>query len=194
MVGVENPTSYSLVEENGRTVVKAAAEGSASALVRSMRVNPTEFQVLVWRWKVMNILSGGSVLTDKNANCPARLYVTFDYDAGRLGLMDRLKYWSAKVIYGKAPPLRVLNYVWANTTSVGAAGENPRTDWIAIFVLESGSDKLGRWATERRNLRDDYVAAFKEEPGLITGFAIMTDTEHTGERAIAYYGDITLVK
>jgi hypothetical protein len=49
---------------------------------------------------------------------------------------------------------------------------------------------LQQWITEKRNVREDYKKAFGEEPTMISGLAIMTDTDNTGESAIAWYGDI----
>ncbi|MGO8989997.1 MAG: DUF3047 domain-containing protein [bacterium] len=60
--------------------------------------------------------------------------------------------------------------------------------------LESGADKLNQWVNEDRNVYEDYKKAFGEEPPMISGVAIMTDTDNTGESAIAYYGDIVFGK
>jgi hypothetical protein len=48
--------------------------------------------------------------------------------------------------------------------------------------------------TEERNVLEDYRKAFGEDPPLINGVAIMTDTDNTGESAVAYYGDIWFKK
>lgn len=37
---------------------------------------------------------------------------------------------------------------------------------------------------------DDFRAAFGEDPGQVTGVAVATDTDNTGESATAFYGDI----
>ena len=39
-------------------------------------------------------------------------------------------------------------------------------------------------------MAEDYRRAFGEEPGRITSVAVMTDTDNTGESALAYFGDI----
>ncbi len=44
--------------------------------------------------------------------------------------------------------------------------------------------------TEKRHIHEDYKLAFGEEPPMISGVAIMTDTDNTRESAIAWYGDI----
>ena len=63
-----------------------------------------------------------------------------------------------------------------------------------MIVVESGPAKLNTWITEERNVYEDYKRAFGEEPPMISGVAIMTDTDNTGESAEAYYGDIVLKK
>ena len=67
---------------------------------------------------------------------------------------------------------------------------NTYTDKVIMFVVESGKEKLNTWVSEERNVYEDYKKAFGEEPPVISGVAIMTDTDNTGESAAAYYGDI----
>ena len=71
---------------------------------------------------------------------------------------------------------------------------NSYTDKVMMFVVESGAGKLQQWVAERRNVYEDYKKAFGDEPAMISGVAIMTDTDNTGESAIAWYGDITFSK
>jgi hypothetical protein len=47
---------------------------------------------------------------------------------------------------------------------------------------------------EERNIYRDYVSYFGEDPPDVIAIAIMTDTDNTGEEAVAYYGDITLCR
>ena len=46
------------------------------------------------------------------------------------------------------------------------------------------------WKEEERNVFEDYIKAFGEIPSLISGVAIMTDSDNTGESAVSFYGDI----
>ena len=59
-----------------------------------------------------------------------------------------------------------------------------------MIVVRSGPQGVGTWMEEERNIYEDYKKAFDGEPPMINGVAIMTDTDNTGESAIAYYGDI----
>jgi hypothetical protein len=71
---------------------------------------------------------------------------------------------------------------------------NPYTDRVIMIVVESGEAKLNQWVKEERNIYEDYKKAFKEEPPAISGIAIMTDTDNTGESVTAFYGDIIFKK
>jgi hypothetical protein len=68
--------------------------------------------------------------------------------------------------------------------------DNAFTDFAKMIVVRSGPADLGRWVQEERNVYEDYKKAFEEEPPMINGVAIMTDTDNTKEAATAYYGDI----
>jgi len=63
-----------------------------------------------------------------------------------------------------------------------------------MIAVQSGSEHINTWQVEVRNIYEDYEAAFGEKPGRITGIALMTDTDNTGESATAYYGDISLCR
>lgn len=56
----------------------------------------------------------------------------------------------------------------------------------------SGSHDRGR--KRPGQVYEDYKMAFGEEPLMISGVAIMTDTDNTKEQATAYYGDILFKK
>ncbi len=187
---IEKHTNYTLVKDNGTVVVKAVAEASASGLVREIKINPKEYPIVQWRWKVMNILKKGDVHQKQGDDYPARIYITFEYDPSKLSLFEKTKYETIRLLYGEYPPLAAINYIWESKAPVGTMVPNPFTNRVMMFVVESGSAKLDRWANEERNVYEEYKKAFKEEPPMISGVAIMTDTDNTGESATAYYGDI----
>jgi hypothetical protein len=63
-----------------------------------------------------------------------------------------------------------------------------------MIVVESGATRLNEWVSYERNLYEDFKKAFGYEPPMISGVAIMTDTDNTGESTIVYYGDIMFRK
>ena len=187
-------THYSLVKDGARIVVKATSQASSSGLTREIQIDPKEYPIIQWQWKASNILKAGNVAKKEGDDYPARIYVTFQYDSQKVGLFGKAKYEAAKLIYGRYPPLGAINYIWESRAPVGTAVPNPFTDQVHMIVVESGSSKLNTWITEERNVYEDYRRAFGEEPPMISGVAIMTDTDNTNESAEAYYGDIAFKK
>jgi hypothetical protein len=192
--GIKNTTRYSLVREEETTVVKAIANRSASGLTREITIDPKEYPWVQWRWKVTNLLQKGDVRSKQGDDYPARLYITFAYDPTRLSVFQKLKYEAVKLLYGDYPPLAAINYIWDGRTPEGKMVSNAYTDRVMMIVVESGPARLNQWVAETRNLYEDYRQAFGEEPPPISGVAIMTDTDNTGESATAYYGDIVFKK
>jgi len=187
-------TTYHLVKDGDRVAVKAASQASSSGLTKEILIDPKEYPIIQWQWKVSNVLKSGDVAKKEGDDYPARIYVTFQYDSQKVGLFGKAKYEAAKLIYGQYPPLGAINYIWESRAPVGTAVPNPYTDQVYMIVVETGSTKLNTWITEERNVYEDYKRTFGEDPPMISGVAIMTDTDNTGESAMAYYGDIVFKK
>jgi hypothetical protein len=191
---IERHTTYTLVKDDNTVVIKAVAGTSASGLTREIKINSKEYPIVQWRWKVMNILKKGDVHKKEGDDYPARIYITFEYDPSKLSFFEKAKYEAIRLLYGEYPPLAAVNYIWESKAPVGTMVPNPYTDRVMMFVVESGSTKLNQWVNEERNIFEDYKKAFGQEPPMISGIAIMTDTDNTGESATAYYGDIVFRK
>jgi hypothetical protein len=187
---IEKMTRYSLVRDGDQVVVKAVSEASASGLIREVKIDPKEFPVLQWRWKVGNILKKGNVKSKEGDDYPARIYITFEYDPKKLNFFEKTKYNTYRILYGQYPPLRAINYIWESTAPKGTAVPNPYASRVLMIVVESGPEKLDQWVSEERNVLEDYKKFFGEDPPMISGVALMTDTDNTSEAAIAFYGDI----
>ncbi len=186
-------TEYVLVRDGDQVVVKATSEASASGLTKEVSINPKDYPMVRWRWKVENLLQRSDVSRKDGDDYPARLYITFAYDPEHVSFGKKLKYKAGRVLFGDIP-IGALNYIWETKTPVGTMIENAYTDFAQMIVVESGPSKVGTWVEEERNIYDDYTNAFGEEPPLINGVAIMSDTDNTKERAIAFYGDIAFRK
>jgi hypothetical protein len=191
---IDRHTTYTLIKEGTEVVVRAIAESSASGLVREIKINPKQYPIVQWRWKVRNILKKGDVRRKEGDDYPARIYITFEYDPGKLGFFEKAKYEAVRLLYGQYPPIGAINYIWESKVPNGTMVPNPFTDRVIMIVVESGESKLNQWVSEERNIYEDYKKAFGQEPPMISGIAIMTDTDNTGESATAYYGDILFKK
>ncbi|MDH3689115.1 MAG: DUF3047 domain-containing protein [Gammaproteobacteria bacterium] len=189
---ISRHSEYRLVKDANAVVLQARSNASASALAKEISVDPAEYPILEWSWKVTNLLENADLGRKRGDDHPARLYVTFDYDPKQVGIFQRLKYKILRMIYGRYPPIGALNYVWSSKAPAGAMGPNPYTSRVVMVVLESGPEKVGRWVREQRNIYEDYKKAFGKDPTKVSGVALMTDTDNTGESATTYYGDIFL--
>jgi len=187
---IKQHTRYTLVADNGVTVVQATSNASASGLIRDMKINPKTYPVITWLWKVTKIYKKAEVADKKRNDCPARIYIAFKYDPGRMGFFEKLKFQVAKTLYGEYPPMAALNYIWASKAPVGTVTPDPYTDRSMLIVVQSGRKKLNRWIEEERNVYEDYIKAFGHDPPSISGIAIMVDSDNTEESAISFFGDI----
>ena len=191
---IDEHTEYSLVEDDGTVVVKAVSHGSSSGLTREVTIDPELYPIVEWRWKIENVLQKGDVTTKQGDDYPARLYITFAYDESKIDFLDQAQYELARALHGKYPPTGAITYIWESRSPIGTMVPNPYTDRAKMIVIESGEAKVGQWVAESRNLYEDYQKAFGDDPPPVSGVAVMTDTDNTGESAVAYYGDIVFRK
>ncbi len=191
---IRSHTRYALVDDGGRTVLRADSEASASGLTKMVTIDPNRHPVLTWEWKVSNTLEKGDVTRRSGDDYAARIYVTFEEGSDQRSFLERTKQTAIKALYGLAPPSAALSYVWGNRAQVGSFHPNAYTDRCIMIVVESGSQHVNQWRTIQRNVAQDFRHAFGTDPPPIIGVAIMTDTDNTGESVTAWYGDITLTQ
>jgi hypothetical protein len=163
-------TAYRPVVEEGRPAVKAESRATASALIYKISLDPKAYPRLSWSWKIVNTIDKGDERTKAGDDYAARVYVVF----------PSALFWRT----------RAVNYIWANRLSPGAFLPNAFTGNAVMVAVESGDGNAGRWIDEERDLVEDYRRAFGEDPPAIGAVAIMTDTDNTGEEAVAWYGAI----
>ena len=109
--------------------------------------------------------------------------IAFEYDPSKVGLFERAKFGTIKLLYGQYPPLRAINYIWESKAPKGTMVSNPYTDRVMMIVVESGGDHLNQWVAEERNIYEDYKRAFGEEPPMISGIAI--DARYRQHRGVS---------
>jgi hypothetical protein len=95
------------------------------------------------------------------------------------------------MLYGRYPPGLAINYVWESRLPVGTVLDSAYTSRVKIVVVRSGAAEAGRWVGETRDVYEDYRRIVGGEPPRIVGVALMTDTDDTKDRAVAYYDAIT---
>ena len=63
-----------------------------------------------------------------------------------------------------------------------------------MIVLQSGAARANQWVTESRDVAADFRAAFGSDAPRVTGVAVGSDTDNTGERVTTWFGDLTIVQ
>ncbi|MFC4257749.1 DUF3047 domain-containing protein [Marinobacter lacisalsi] len=189
---IERHTRYTLVTDNGRQVVEARADDSASGMIARVSLVPGDSLTLRWSWKVANVLEDGDARRKSGDDYPARIYVAFEFEPDKAGWFERARRKTVSTLFGEELPGRALNYIWANRLPRGEIIANPYTDDTMMIAVNSGQDQASQWVTVERDIVADYRRAFGSEPPGLLGVAIMTDTDNTGDTAKAWYGDIIL--
>ena len=187
---IKRQTRYSLVRDADTTVLRADAEASMASVMHPLNFDPRDHPVVEWRWKITHLLRKSNLATKAGDDFPARFYVLFDYDIARLPFATRTKIRVARALFGEEVPLAVLCYVWDGKSIQGATAWSAYTDRVRVIVAQSGDAQVNQWVTLRRNIVDDFRAAFGEDPPRVSGVAVATDTDNTGESVTAFYGDI----
>ncbi len=190
---IDAHTRYSIEKhEQTGSVLKAMSNGSASGLIWKIMFNVNESNHLKWKWKVSNVFEKGNAKTKSGDDYPIRIYVIFEYDPKTAGFWESALYESAKLIYGEYPPHSSLNYIWANRDHEETIIPNSYTDKAQMILLEKGVKHVGEWMVEEVDVLEDYQRAFGENPPSKASLAIMSDSDNTGETAVAWLDYIEL--
>lgn len=165
-------TEYTIIQVDGRKALRAVSKNAASGLVRKIEKNPAEYPILRWSWKIEHTLKREDGTKKSGDDFAARVYVVF----------PQVLFWKT----------RAINYVWSAKLPKGTAIPNAYTANAVMVAVESGDGKAGTWVNEERNIFEDYTRFFGENPPSLGAVALMSDTDNTGDEAVAYFGDIFL--
>ena len=165
---IKGSTSYTL--EDG--ALKAHSVKAASGKIKKLSIDVHKYPKITWSWRIDHVLKREDIKQKSGDDFAARVYVLF----------PRTFFWR----------MRAINYVWAAKMPKGSEAPSPYTKNSVIVAVESGDEGAGKWVSEERNIYEDYKRIYGEEPPLLGGVAIMTDTDDTQDEATAWYGDITL--
>ncbi len=165
-------TDYRLTTLDGHTVLKAVSAAQASGLYREISVDLNRTPFLNWSWRIDQTLGPLNEKTKGGDDYPARVYVI---------VSGGIAFWRT----------RSVNYVWASSIPQGRRWPNAYAGAaVQMIALRSGDREAGTWVQEKRNVREDLKNFFGEAINRIDAVALMSDTDNSGGRAVAYYGDI----
>ena len=165
-------TDYQIIQLDGKTVLKAVSNSSASGLFKEQRIDLYKTPYLNWSWRIENRLGKLNEQTKSGDDYAARVYVVID--GGWI-------FWNT----------RAINYVWASNTKKGEIWPNAFAgDHAMMIALRSADDQLRTWRSEKRNILQDLQRLFGDRIRFIDAVAVMTDTDNAKGKATAFYADI----
>jgi len=186
---------FSLVRDEGATVLRAHASSAGGSLVHRVDVDPKGKPRLAWRWKIDHVVQSGDLNRPEGDDYAARVYVMFDLPVSELPFGLRAKVRLARLLHREVPAAAIC-YVWDNRQPVGTMRPNTHVGNVRMIVLRSGSEGAGKWAAESRDLDADFRAAFADlaphATPRIVGVAVGNDTDQTHESVTAWFGDVRI--
>ena len=188
----KTPSRFDYEVKDGRDAIAVKAQSSASMLRQVMRVEPAALGRIKFSWKLPELIQDADMSQREFDDSPVRVVLAFEGDRSKFSGKNAMLSELAHALTGEPMPYATLMYVWCNTCEPETVIFNPHTDRIRKLPLESGSSKLNRWMDYERAVRDDFVKAFGEEPGMLTSISIMTDTDNTKSVTRAWYGAVSL--
>ncbi len=170
----EGNTQYQIVvdEKLKNKVLQAKSQASASGLFREIKVDLNKTPILNWSWRVKNSLENLDERSKQGDDYAARIYIV---------VSGGIAFWNTKS----------LNYVWSSNMPVGSNWPNAyAADNVIMIALQSGNQVSNEWHQEKRNIQADFKRYFGKTVEQLDAIAIMTDTDNSGQKALAWYGDV----
>jgi len=155
---------------------QGAASQECSSISKEIKVDVKQYPILEWKWKVVVLPPRGHARKAETDDEAAQIYVTFPR-------------------FPTAVRSRTIGYIWDSTEPAGASFASAKVSTVHFIVVRSGSADLGKWITETRNVLDDFKKIYGEEPDVpAAGITLSINSQNTGSRAEAYFGEILFKK
>ena len=169
--GAKNKTLYTIGSNEKGTFLKSVADNAASGLGKEIKIDLNKTPFINISWKIEKDLSGINENTKKGHDYAARVFVVKKTGATPLSN-------------------RAINYVFSSNNEVGLNWPSPYTKKSIDNVLASTKNNLNEWVTVKANVKDDFKKFHDLEVNEIDGLAIMSDTDNSKMKSIAYFQNI----
>jgi hypothetical protein len=189
---LKRDTRYSIVQDGADQVLRAQADRSASFYISRLKNPMSADASLQWRWKTDALIAGADNRNKKLEDAPLRIALGFDGDIKSLSAVEQKTFARARTFSSAPLPYATLMYIWSEQVPLETIIPSAHTSQLKMLVVASGKEGLGQWHTLKRNISEDYRRAFASAPGKLLWTGVMSDTDNTGQKALAWYADISL--
>ena len=169
--GADNKTIYSVGSNENGNFLKSVADNAASGLGKEIKIDLNRTPFINITWKVEKDLSGIKENTKKGHDFAARVFV--------------IKKTGATPLSNRA-----INYVFSSNNMVGSNFPSPYTKKSIDNVLATTKNNLNVWVTVKANVKVDFKRLHDLEVNELDGLAIMSDTDNSKMKSIAYFQNI----
>ena len=168
---IKKKTKYTLGSNENGNFLKAEAEGQASGLGKEILIDLNKTPFLNITWKVEKDLSGIDEKSKKGHDYAARVFVI--KKTGSTALSNR-----------------AINYVFSSNEEICQYWRSPFTKKSVDYVLATTKTNYNEWVTVKTNVKEDFKKLHDLDVNELNGVAIMTDTDNSKIKSIAYYQNI----
>ena len=169
--GADNKTIYTVGSNKNGNFLKAVADNAASGLGKEIKINLDKTPFVNITWKIEKDLAGIKENTKKGHDFAARVFA--------------IKKTGATPLSNRA-----INYVFSSNNEIGFSSPSPYTKKSIDKVLATTKDNLNNWVTVKSNVKEDFKKFHNLNINELDGLAIMSDTDNSKMKAIAYYQNI----
>ena len=168
---VKGETSWTLGSNENGNYIRAEAEGVGSGLGKEVSIDLNKTPIINITWKIEKDLSGIKENTKKGHDYAARVFV--------------IKKTGATPLSNRA-----INYVFSSNNDVGFNSPSPYTKKSIDNVISTTKKNLNEWVSVKANVKEDFKKFHDLDVKKLDGVAIMTDTDNSKKKAVAYYQNI----
>ena len=169
--GADNKTVYTLGSNDNGNFLKAVADNAASGLGKEVKIDLNKTPFINITWKIEEDLAGIKEDTKKGHDFSARVFAVKKTGATPLSN-------------------RAINYVFSSNSDIGSNWPSPYTKKSMDNVLSTTKNNFNEWVTVKANVKEDFKRFHNLDVNELDGLAIMSDTDNSKKKAIAYYQNI----
>ena len=169
--GADNKTTYTVGTNENGSFLKSVADNAASGLGKEIKIDLNKTPFINITWKVEKDLSGIKEDTKKGHDFAARVFAVKKTGATPLSN-------------------RAINYVFSSNSDIGINWPSPYTKKSIDYVLSTTKENLNEWVTVKANVKEDFMKFHNLDVNELDGLAIMSDTDNSKMKSIAYFQNI----
>ena len=169
--GADNKTIYTVGSNENGNFLKAIADNAASGLGKEVKIDLNKTPFINITWKIERDLAGIKENTKKGHDFAARVFAVKKTGATPLSN-------------------RAINYVFSSNSEIGFNSPSPYTKKSIDNVLATTMNNLNEWVTVKSNVKEDFKKFHDLDVNQLDGLAIMSDTDNSKMKAVAYYQNI----